>query len=107
MMEARRGATHHAVVKDTRNGATMSIGLGIVLFVIGAILAFALHIDVGWVDLPLVGYILMAAGVVVFIVGLVFLMRRRRTIATSHTSVDPRSGDTVRRDETSAQDDTI
>lgn len=85
----------------------MSIGLGIVLFVIGAILAFALNIDVSWVDLQLVGYILMAAGVVVFILGLVFLMRRRRTIATAHTSVDPRSGDAVRREETSAPDDIV
>jgi hypothetical protein len=90
-----------------KTGATMSIGLGIVLFVIGAILAFALNIDVSWVDLQLVGYILMAAGVVVFILGLVFLMRRRRTIATSHTSVDPRSGEAVRREETSAPDDVV
>jgi len=37
----------------------------------------------------------------------VFLMRRRRTIATSHTSVDPRSGDAVRREETSAPDDVV
>jgi hypothetical protein len=85
----------------------MSIGLGVVLFVIGAILAFALNVDVGWIDLSLVGYILMGAGVIVFIIGLVFLMRRRRTVATSHTSVDPHSGDTVRRDETSTPDDTL
>jgi protein-S-isoprenylcysteine O-methyltransferase Ste14 len=85
----------------------MSIGLGVVLFVIGAILAFALHIDVGWIDLSLVGYILMGAGVVVFIIGIVLLARRRRTVATSHTTVDPRSGDTVRRDETSTPDDTV
>ncbi|WEG07416.1 DUF6458 family protein [Microbacterium horticulturae] len=85
----------------------MSMGLGIVLFVIGAILAFALNIDVGWVDLDLVGYILMGAGVIVFIIGLVFMLRRRRTVATSRTSVDPRSGETVRRDETSAPDDPV
>jgi len=90
-----------------QTGEAMSIGLGIVLFVIGAVLAFALHIDVSWIDLQLVGYILMIAGVVVFILGLVFLLRRRRTIATSHTTVDPRSGDAVRRDETSAPDDIV
>lgn len=83
----------------------MSIGLGIVLFVIGAILAFALHIEVSWIDVQLVGYILMGAGVVVFVIGLAFLLRRRRTISTSHTTVDPRTGDAVRRDETSAPDD--
>lgn len=85
----------------------MSIGLGIVLFVIGAILAFALHIDVSWVDLQLVGYILMVAGVVVFILGLALLLRRRRTISTSRTAVDPRSGEAIRRDETSAPDDIV
>ncbi|WP_308493731.1 DUF6458 family protein [Microbacterium terrisoli] len=85
----------------------MSIGLGIVLFVIGAILAFALHIDVSWIDLQLVGYILMGAGVIVVLIGIAFLLRRRRTVATSHTTVDPRTGDTVRRDEASAPDDLI
>ena len=35
----------------------MSIGAGIALFVIGAILAFALQVTVDWLDLQLVGYI--------------------------------------------------
>lgn len=85
----------------------MSIGLGVFLIVVGAILAFALNIDVTWVDLNLVGYILMGAGIVVFLIGLVLIARRRRTISTSRTSVDPRSGDTVRHDETSAPDDPV
>lgn len=45
--------------------------LGIVLFVIGAILAFAVDAAVENVDLRLIGYILMGAGVVAFLVGLV------------------------------------
>jgi len=85
----------------------MSMGLGVVLIVIGAILTFALNVDVGWVDLDLVGYILMGAGVIVFIIGLVLMLRRRRTVATSRTSVDPRTGETVRRDETSAPDEPV
>ena len=56
----------------------MSIGAGVALFVIGAILAFAVNVEVEWVDLSLIGYILMAGGAVVFIVGLVLMMRRRR-----------------------------
>ena len=55
----------------------MSIGVGVVLFVIGAILAFAINVEVAWVDLDLVGYILMGAGVLVFLLGIVFLLRRR------------------------------
>jgi membrane-bound ClpP family serine protease len=79
----------------------VSIGLGIVLFVIGAILAFALQVSVDWIDLQLVGYILMAAGAVVVIIGAVLLARRRRTVATSQTSVDPTTGDRVTRSEQS------
>ncbi|MGV2902656.1 DUF6458 family protein, partial [Microbacterium sp. AGC62] len=44
----------------------MSIGSGIALFVIGAILVFAVNVDIQWVDLDMVGYILMGAGVVIF-----------------------------------------
>lgn len=63
----------------------MSIGTGIVLFVIGAILSFAVNVQVGWIDLHLVGYILMGAGVVVFVIGIVFLMRKRSSVATTRT----------------------
>jgi membrane-bound ClpP family serine protease len=74
----------------------MGIGGGIALFVIGAILAFAVDIDLGgYVDLNLIGYILMIAGVVVFLISLVFVLRRRSTTSTAHTSVDPASGERV------------
>ena len=75
----------------------MSLGTGIVLFVIGAILAFALNIQVDWINLHLVGYILMVAGVVGIIIGIILLTRRRRTIATTRTAVDPVTGDRVTR----------
>jgi len=58
------------------------------LFVVGAILSFALNVQATWIDLHLVGYILMAAGVVVFILGLVFMFRRRRSVTTVHNGVD-------------------
>jgi hypothetical protein len=63
----------------------MSIGTGIVLIVIGAILTFALNIDVGWVDLRLVGEILMAAGVIVVIIGIVLIARKRRSTITTRS----------------------
>ena len=75
----------------------MSLGTGIVLFVIGAILAFALNVQVSWIDLHLVGYILMIAGAVGIILGIVLMTRRRRTIATTRPAVDPVSGDRVTR----------
>lgn len=73
----------------------MSIGTGIAMFVIGAILTFALNFETGWVNLDLIGYILMAAGVITVIIGLVLMMRRRSAVTTSRTGVDPVSGERV------------
>lgn len=73
----------------------MSIGSGIVLFVIGAVLAFAVNLQNTVVDLHLIGYILMAAGAVVFVIGLVFMLRKRQTVTTVHSSADPTSGESV------------
>ena len=55
----------------------MTIGTGIALFVIGAILAFAVHVQIPWIDLNMVGYILMAAGVLGIIIGVIMLIIRR------------------------------
>ena len=66
----------------------MGIGTGIALFVIGAILVYALTIDLGWIDLDMVGYLLMGAGAVVFVVGLVYMMRRRQSVTTVSSGVD-------------------
>ncbi|MEV7692374.1 DUF6458 family protein [Microbacterium sp. NPDC089189] len=76
----------------------MGIGSGIALFVIGAILAFALNIDTGgYVDLDLIGYILMGAGVVVFLISLILMLRRRQTETVARTAVDPGTGERVTR----------
>ena len=76
----------------------MGIGSGIALLVIGAILVFALNIDTGgYVDLDLIGYILMGAGVVVFLISLILTMRSRRTETVDRTAVDPATGDRVTR----------
>ena len=70
----------------------MSIGLGIFLIVVGAIFAFALNVQVDWIDLQLVGYICLIAGVLVTILGIVLLVRRRQSITTSRSTVDPATG---------------
>lgn len=75
----------------------MSIGFGIFLFVVGAILTFALNITVDWIDLDLVGYLLMGTGVVVTIIGIALLVRRRQSTVTESTTVDPTSGSRVTR----------
>jgi len=56
----------------------MSIGTGIALFVIGAILVFAVNVDIDVVNLDLIGYLLMGAGVIIFLVGIVLMTTRRR-----------------------------
>jgi hypothetical protein len=40
----------------------MGIGTGVSLFVVGAILAFAVNIQVTWINLHFVGYLLRALG---------------------------------------------
>ena len=83
----------------------MSLGLGIVLFAIGAVLAFALNVAVDWINLQMVGYILMAAGAVVIVLGIILLARRRSAVTTSRTTVDPATGERITRNETSRTDD--
>jgi len=78
----------------------MTMGLGVVLIVIGAILTFALDFQVSWINLDLVGYILMFAGAVAFIVGLIRMFMRRRTV-TDHRVADPAVGERVVREERS------
>jgi hypothetical protein len=76
----------------------MSLGAGIFLLVVGAILAFAINVDVPGIDLTTVGYILMIAGAAGIILGIVLMTRRRRTVAESRSVVDPATGERVRRD---------
>lgn len=84
----------------------MSIGGGIALFVVGAILSFALNIQLAGIDLRVIGYILMAAGVVVFVIGIVLLTRKRQSVSTTRTAVDPASGESLTR-RSSETDDPI
>lgn len=79
----------------------MSIGLGIFLFVVGAILVWALNIQVDWVDLDLVGYLMMGAGFLVFVLGIVMVTRKRSSVSTTRSAVDPINGESVVRQERS------
>ncbi|MEJ1089375.1 DUF6458 family protein [Microbacterium sp. Mu-80] len=85
----------------------MSIGTGIVLFVIGAILTFAINVEVAWADLDLIGYILMGAGVVVFLIGIVMLARRRRTDVVTRTDTAPDGTYETRRSTREPGDDVV
>ena len=82
----------------------MSIGLGIFLLVIGAIMVWALDITVTGVDLQRVGYILLAAGALVTILGIVLMTRRRNSVSTTRTIADPANGEQITRRENSIDD---
>lgn len=82
----------------------MSIGFGIFLFALGAILAFAVNVSLDWIALSTVGYILMAAGVVMVIIGGVLMARKRSSVTMQRTQVDPANGEQVTRRESIASD---
>lgn len=85
----------------------MSIGAGIALFAIGAILAFAVNVQVEWVNLDMIGYILMGAGAVVFLLGIVLMARRRQSETVTRTAVDPGGNQRVTRQTSSSSDDAV
>lgn len=80
----------------------MSIGAGIFLVAIGAVLTFALDGSLGGgvIDIDLVGYILMGSGALVLLLGLIFTMKKRKTVSTSSTSLDPNTNQRVSKQET-------
>lgn len=77
----------------------MGIGSGIFLFVVGAIVAFALQFEIPGVDRMMIGYLLMGAGIVVFLISLVMVMRKRSTTSTVR-QVDSAGGEQVTQRET-------
>lgn len=65
----------------------MGVGISIFLLALGGILAFAVTADVNGLDIAVVGFILMAAGVVGVIISLVMMNQRSNT---SHRVVEER-----------------
>ena len=58
----------------------MGIGISVFLIALGAILTFALNLRVGVVDIDIVGWILMVAGVIGLIMTMVVWGPRRRSV---------------------------
>ena len=67
----------------------MGIGASIFMLAVGAIIAFAFNIRVGWLDLDVVGWILMAAGAVGLLVTLTMVNRRRTVVTNTTTPIVP------------------
>ncbi|MFC0530351.1 DUF6458 family protein [Phytohabitans kaempferiae] len=60
----------------------MGIGGSIFLIALGAILAFAVEFDLGWLDINVVGWVLMVAGFAGLVLTLWFWQNRRRAATT-------------------------
>ncbi len=71
----------------------MGIGAGVFLIAVGAILTFALDVQVSGIDLDVVGIILMLAGLIGIAVDLAIFAPRRRSGAVRDSAVaDPAYG---------------
>lgn len=77
----------------------MTIGSGIGLIILGAILAFGIEPDtIGGVNLQAIGYILMIGGAVGLLIGVAMMSRRSGPRRTRRTEVVQHNGDeTIRR----------
>lgn len=60
----------------------MAVGSGIFLLVIGAVMAFAINDSVDSVDLAMIGYICMGAGVLAILISLSVNSQRSNTVHT-------------------------
>jgi hypothetical protein len=78
----------------------MGIGSSIFLLAVGAILTFAVGNQVDFINLVIVGWILMGLGIVGLIASMVmFGPRKTRRVSESRSIVDPNTGETVVRNE--------
>lgn len=86
----------------------MGIGFSIFLLAVGAILAFAVNATVAGLDIAIVGWILMAAGVIGLILTMVVLApRRRRTVTETQAVGTVRLADTARPDTRTVVDEHV
>jgi hypothetical protein len=58
----------------------MGFGAGVLLLTVGAMLVFALRVDLWWVDVEMAGLVLMLAGVVVLVGNARSRQQRRRAL---------------------------
>ena len=61
----------------------MGIGVGVFLLALGAILAFAVHVQIAGLDLQVVGWVLMAAGAVGLALFFYLWNRRRAPVVVA------------------------
>jgi hypothetical protein len=70
----------------TKEDDKVGIGGSIFLIVVGAIFAFAVNVSLGWLDLNVVGWVMMIAGAFGLILTLWFWQSRRRDVIRTTTA---------------------
>jgi len=65
----------------------MGIGVGIFFIAIGAILAFAVDAQVSGIDVQVIGFILIGAGILGIVLELILFAPRRRQTVVSQSAV--------------------
>ena len=66
----------------------MTIGIGLFLIVVGAVLRFAINVHISGLDLHMIGWILMGAGAVVVVIALLLMIPRSRRMRTTAITTD-------------------
>ena len=83
----------------------MGIGGGIFLIALGAIVTFAIHVDVSWIDLRVVGWVIMMAGATILAFTIWFWQdRRRRRRMTLSEQAQARQSDSMVQPDTPEND---
>jgi Domain of unknown function (DUF6458) len=83
----------------------MGIGGSIFLIALGAILAFAVNAHVSGIDINVVGYVLMLAGLIGLLITIWYWNSRRRTVVSRSRPVARDDGTYVREYRETRRDD--
>jgi len=65
----------------------MGIGGGILLIAIGAILAYALHVDITFIDLRVTGWVFILTGITVEIITVWYLRNRQQRVGNRPSDI--------------------
>src|SRR5215204_831751 len=79
----------HQVTTPDRRRTVVGIGASIFLIAVGAILAFAVNVDLGDLDINVVGWILMIAGVLGLVMTTLIWGRRRTVVPPAPVEEPP------------------